>query len=302
MPPPPSGQQFVIAHGEMEATVVEVGGGLRRLSAGGRELLDGYAEDRMCRAGRGQILVPWPNRIADGRYAWDGQDLQLPLTEPPTRCAIHGLARWANWRVVRHEPDRVVMGLRLHPQPGYPFTLELEVEHRLDAEGLSVRTTAVNAGDAPCPYGAGAHPYLVVGTPTIDTVEVEAPGRVRLVADERGIPIGRAPVAGTPFDFVRPRVMGDTVLDTAFTDLARDADGRAWVRLRAPDGTAVALWMDAAHPHLMLFTGDPQPTVARRSLGVEPMTCAPNAFASGDGVRTLAPGEAFTAVWGVQAP
>lgn len=295
----PSGRQVTIRHGDAEATVVEVGGSLRRMAVGGRELLDGYAEGEICRAGRGQVLVPWPNRIADGRYAWEGETLQLALTEPPTGTAIHGLTRWMNWRVDEVADDRVAMGLRLHPQPGYPFTLDLSVSYRLDADGLTVRTTALNAGARACPYGAGAHPYLTVGTPSIDAAEVTAPGRVRLTADERGIPTGREPVAGTEADLTGARPLGGTVLDTAFTDLVRDADGRAWVRMRAPDGAGASLWMDEAHPYLMLFTGDTQPTVARRSLGVEPMTCAPNAFASGDGVRTLAPGESATSAWGL---
>lgn len=296
----PSGRQVTIRHGDADVTVVEVGGGLRRMAVAGRELLDGYAENEICRAGRGQILVPWPNRVADGRYRWAGEELQLALTEPPTRTAIHGLARWMNWRVDEHARDRVVMGLRLHPQPGYPFILDLSVEYVLSPEGLTVRTTARNSGDAPCPYAAGAHPYLTVGTPSIDAAEVSAPGRLRLTADAHGIPTGAEPVAGTPYDFTRPRPMGETVLDTAFTGLDRDGDGRAWVRMRGPDGAEVALWVDEAHPYLMLFTGDPQPTVARRSLGVEPMTCAPNGFASGKGLRTLAPGEAATSAWGIQ--
>ena len=62
----PSGKQFELAHGDQRAVVVEVGGGLRSYSAGGRELLDGYGADEMCASGRGQVLLPWPNRIEDG--------------------------------------------------------------------------------------------------------------------------------------------------------------------------------------------------------------------------------------------
>jgi aldose 1-epimerase len=72
-------------------------------------------------------------------------------------------------------------------------------------------------------------------------------------------------------------------LDTAFADLARDEPGRATVRLRAPDGAGVDLWLDAHHRYLMLFIGDTlaEPERRRRSLAVEPMTCAPDAFRSG---------------------
>jgi aldose 1-epimerase len=50
----------------------------------------------------------------------------------------------------------------------------------------------------------------------------------------------------------------------------------------------------------MVFTGDPLPDVARRSLAVEPMTCAPNAFRTGEGLLTLEPGASFTAEWGIE--
>jgi len=127
---------------------------------------------------------------------------------------------------------------------------------------------------------------------------------VRLLADERQIPTGeQEPVDGTPYDFRTPRPLGDLRIDDAFAALTRDADGRARVRLTAPDETRTAeLWMDEAYGWLMLFSGDTlSPDACRRSLGVEPMTCAPNAFQSGDGLRTLQPGETFAGAWGIRA-
>src|SRR6266545_1023620 len=96
---PPSGEQFEIAFEDQHAVVVEVGGGLRAYSAGGREVLEGYGADEMSRAGRGQVLLPWPNRVRDGRYEFDGVGYQLALTEPEHSNAIHGLVSWAPWRV-----------------------------------------------------------------------------------------------------------------------------------------------------------------------------------------------------------
>ncbi len=131
-------------------------------------------------------------------------------------------------------PDRARLRLFVPPQPGYPFALEIEVEHVLDAHGLTVRTTGRNIGDAELPFGAGFHPYLTVGTPRIDDTVLQVQAGTRLVTDERGIPTGeRAPVAGTAYDFATPRPIGATQLDTAFGDLARD-DARA--RHRPPAG------------------------------------------------------------------
>jgi len=296
----PSGRQVEIVSRDHRASVVEVGGGLRQYSIADRDVLDGYGADEICRSARGQCLLPWPNRIRDGRYEFAGQRQQLPLTEPDKHNALHGLTRWANWTVATQAADRVVMEYLLHPQPGYPHTLRLAVDYSLDPNGLTVRTTAMNVGANPCPYGAGAHPYLTVGTPTVDSIILTAPGRTRLTSDERGIPTGAQPVAGTECDFRRSRRIGATALDTAFTDLDRDDEGRARVHLNSPDGTAATFWLDEGYRYLMLFTGDSLPDVARRSLGIEPMTCAPNAFATGDGLITLEPGESSVASWGIE--
>ena len=225
---PPSGEQFEIAFGDQRATVVEVGGGLRSYSAEGRELLDGYGADEPILSGRGQVLIPWPNRLEDGAYEFDGRRHQLPLTEPERGDAIHGLVRGEPWTVGEREQHRVVMEHVLEPRPGYPFTVSLAIEYALSESGLSVRTTATNIGSDACPFGSGQHPYLTLGTPTVDSLVLSAPGATVLIEDERGIPRGREPVDGTPYDFRRPREIGATTLDDAFTDLgARHGRTRA---------------------------------------------------------------------------
>jgi aldose 1-epimerase len=264
---------------------------------GGSPVLDGYPEGEPSTSGRGQILIPWPNRLEDGSYEFDGERHQLPLDEPEHGNAIHGLVRTARWTVGGQEADRVVMEHTLEPQEGYPFSLALGVEYSLGDVGLTVRTTATNVGSRPCPYGAGAHPYLTVGSERVDTAILHIPASTVLQADERGLPVGELPVEGTAYDFRRPRPIGDTVLDHAFTGLERGSDGRARVEL---DGErSVSLWVDESYAYLMVFTGDPLPDVSRRSLAVEPMTCPPNAFRTGVDVVRLEPGESFTSVWGI---
>jgi aldose 1-epimerase len=297
---PPSGEQVAISHGDQRAVVVTVGGGLREYTAGGVEVLDGYAVDAICDGGRGQLLVPWPNRLRAGRYTWRGRDLQVALSEPERSNAIHGLARWMPWSVVERGPAGCSLQLELPAQPGYPFQLLLDVSYRLDAAGLTVTVGATNVGREACPYGAGAHPYITVGTELVDDTLLQVPAERRLVVDERQIPVASEVVVGTAFDFRQPRRIGDSVLDVAYGDLERDAGGFARATVAAPDGRSVELWVDANHPYLMVFTGDTlAPERRRRSVAIEPMTCAPNAFQSGDGLRTLEPGETFSAMWGI---
>ena len=194
------------------------------------------------------MLIPWPNRLEDGAYEFDGRRHQLPLTEPERGDAIHGLVRGERWTVGEREQHRVVMEHVLEPRPGYPFTVSLAVEYALSESGLTVRTTATNTGPDACPFGSGQHPYLTLGTPSVDSLVLSAPGATVLIEDERGIPRGREPVDGTPYDFRRPREIGATKLDDAFTDLVRGTDGRARVELRDPRSRAgLSLWVDESY-------------------------------------------------------
>jgi aldose 1-epimerase len=299
----PSGEQIELVHGGQRAVVVEVGGALRSYTVDGDDVLDGYAAAEMCSGARGQTFVPWPNRLRDGAYHFAGSDHQLALSEPARRNAIHGLVRWQAFEALERSSASVTMTHRLHPQPGFPFALRVAIEYSLDDDGLTVRTTATNTGDGPCPYGTGAHPYLTVGTPLIDDAILRCPGACWMPGDDRAIPLGSEPVGGTRYDFRTPRRIGDVELDTGFCELARDEAGVASVELATSDARRnVALWVGPAYRYLMLFTGDTLPETARRrqGLGVEPMTCAPNAFQTGVGLQVLEPGASHVAQWGIR--
>jgi aldose 1-epimerase len=129
---------------------------------------------------------------------------------------------------------------------------------------------------------------------------LQVPARTVLLSDERGLPVRRQAVEGTEYDFRQPKRIGSIKLDHAFTELERDADGLARVKLRDSDREReVFLWVDRSYSYLMLFTGDPLPDVRRRSLAVEPMSCPPNAFRTGDALVRLKPGASFTGTWGI---
>ena len=291
-----SGEQFEIALGDQRAVVVEVGGGLREYSEAGRDILDGYGTDEICPSGRGQVLSPFPNRVQDGNYEFDGRQHQLLLDEPQSGNAIHGLVRWSLWSAAEQEPDRVAMEHTLHPRPGYPFALASSrvlavawraagAKHRHQRGGGAVPLRDRGASLPDPGHRARRHGDAALSRETV------------LRADERGIPTGDVPVAGTEYDFRQARPIGATRLDNCFTDLDRDPDGLARVELGD-----LELWMDAAYPYVMLFTGDPLPDVARRSLAIEPMTCPPNAFRTGRDLIRLEPGQSTVSTWGIHPP
>jgi aldose 1-epimerase len=303
MAPFPSGEQFEIAHDEQRATIVEVGGGVREYSDGDRDVLQPYAPDVVCDGAHGMPLIPWPNRLADGRYSFDGRDYQLELSEPEKQNAIHGLLRWRNWSLMDRADDRVRMGTRLHPTDRWPFPLDVTVEYGLGGDGLTVETRARNIGVAACPYACGQHPYLSPGPRAkVDDCTLELKARTRIETDtDRQLPTGTAPVEGTEYDFRSARQIGSLEIDNALTELERDADGRAWVRLGCPDGHTVELWSDEAYPVTEIYTADTlAPPRRRLGLAAEPMTAPPNALATGELIVRLEPGEEHVARWGVR--
>ena len=292
-----SGESIPLLHGRFAAEIVTVGACLRGLTADGHDLVAGWPAGEMCPSSRGAVLMPWPNRVADGAYDFGGEHLQLALTEPAKHNALHGLVHWVPWTVAERATDRVALTYELPPQAGYPFALDLRVDYRLGDDGLTTTLSATNVGDRPAPYGTGLHPYLTVGRQVDDCV-LTLPAETWCAMSERGHASPAEPVAGTPYDFREPRRLGGTVLNDAFTDLDRD-DGRATVRLTSGEG-GVAFWVDEHHRWLQVYTADDTAS-PRVSVAVEPMTAPPDAFNSGEDLVVLEPGQTFTASWGVRA-
>src|SRR5207247_1223124 len=265
-------------------------------------VIDGFSPEEASSAGRGQVLAPWPNRLDGGTYEFAGREGRAPIDEPEHGNAIHGLVRWLPWDLVAKPMDSVTLNHVIQQPDAYPWRVEVAVTYALDADGLTVTTTATNRSDIDAPFGLGFHPYVTVGTVFVDEADLEVPARRRLVADERGLPTGDELVGGTEFDFATPRPIGATRLDTCYTDLDRGGDGRAIVRLASPTGDrSVGVWVDERFPYLMIYTGDTLAPASRRRLGiaVEPMTCPPNAFRSGTDVTRLEPGAPWEGRWGI---
>lgn len=285
---------------------MEVGGGIRRYSSRGLEVFDGYPEAQMCSGGRGQLLAPWPNRLGGGCYSWNGATHQLALSEPDRGNAIHGLVRWSAWHLEATGPAEAYAHHRLHPQPGWPWTVDFAVRYELGSEGLRVTTTATNSSpvsSGPCPMGLGWHPYLrALSGEVVDHDVLELPATEVLRTDQRGLPVAREPLPAQ-LDFRSPRPIGDLALDHAFGGLSRNQQGLAVATLSSSDAAKrLVLWMDPAFRYVMVYSGDTLAETSRRrqGLALEPMTCPPDALRSGEDLWVLGPGESRAATWGVQ--
>lgn len=303
---PPTGEQWTLDHGDDVLTVVEIGGGLREWTRRGTPVLAGYSATEECTSGRGQQLIPWPNRIRDGQYTWGDTAYQLPVTEPALHNASHGLVRWVPWRLIDVGAAHLTVGFQLHPQPGWSGQLDLTTTYAVGPDGLTVTSSATNVGDGAVPFGYGAHPYVAIGELPVEDVELVIPATTRAAVDERLLPTGRGPVdevdatTGTDLDHRVRRAIGARRLDTAFTDLTRDDDGRWRVRVSAPGRSDVVVWGDEAFDWVQVFSGKAEADQSgAHGIAVEPMTCPADAFNSGDGLIRLEPGETWSGTWGI---
>lgn len=177
----------------------------------------------------------------------------------------------------------------------------MQVTYAVGEGGLTVDVTARNGGTGVAPFGYGAHPYLMAGEATVDELTLTVPADSVCEMDlDQLVPVtGSArtslrPVEQTGLDFRAPRSLDGVKLDAAFTSLPAQ-----WVvRLDGP--RAVELWADAAFPWAQVFTGDSLPAGRARNTGVavEPMTCPPNALATGEWLIHLHPRQEWRGTWG----
>ncbi|WP_313023230.1 aldose 1-epimerase family protein [Mobilicoccus sp.] len=290
--PSPTGAQYPLTAGEAVAVVTEVGAALRSFRIGERDVVVPFGEDERPPAVHGAVLVPWPNRVGDGRYEWDGRTRQLDLSEPDRHNAIHGLVRHTRWQLLRHEVDEVELGLDLVPRDGYPHPLRHRVRYALGADRLTVSLVTENLGDNDAPYGAGFHPWLSPGRHPLDACEarVDAAGWVR--ADDRLLPVETTAEIPAGVDLRTPRRLRGLELDDAYVIAGGDRPG---IHLTDPDGVTASVRALEGFTRWQVFTGDGIPAAYERSgLAAEPMTCGADAFRTGDELVVLAPGDAHT--------
>ncbi len=287
----------MIEAGAHRAAIAEVGAGLQRYAYGGVDVTCTYGDDVLPPKCCGTTLVPWPNRIRDGRYTFERVAYQLALTEPGPRNAIHGLGRWARWLKMKHTEDQVTLRLDVVPQNGYPFELRIEVTYAVHAElGLMATIGARNLGHGRAPFGAGSHPYLSTRGHALADTTVQVPAAEMLVVDDKQVPVGARSVSRTPNDLRRGKRLRALRFDDGFTGLST-ADGRGVAEVRTPAGGA-QLWFDETYRFLQVFTVDAL-TPGQAGVAIEPMTCAPDAFNSGAGLIVLEPGGGWTGSWGI---
>lgn len=295
----PTGDQYALrsADGRVTAEIAQVGAALRALTVGGVDLVPRYPLELPTPAGSGIVLVPWPNRVRDGKWTQRGETRQLAITEPATGNASHGLLRFASYSVAARDAASITLSAPVVPQTGYPFHLGTSVTYAIDGTGLEVTHAISNLGRDDAPVALGTHPYLCIADVDTADLVLRSSGSTRFVVDDQKVPTGQEPVDAAT-DLRAGRRVGELSLDTAFGDLARDDDGRIRTTLTAPDGRSLTLWQGEGFDYVQVFTTDRYPGHPL-ALAVEPMTAPADALNSGQGLRWLGPGESWELRWGI---
>ena len=309
-----NGELIDLVAGDYEARIASSGAMLVHLRRQGRDLIMPFDAETALPAGwQGKTLLPWANRIAGARYDYGGAEYLVACNEPASGSALHGLAGWMDWQVADDDPSgpddgaprsQVVLELSLLASYGYPWSLEVSALFQLDAEhGLGVTVTATNVGAArpappvpgapevdgelaSAPYGVSCHPYLTRSVPLDDCV-LTIPAAEVLDVDEHMAPTHRRSVQGTDWDWRGGRLVGTTQTDNAYTCLP---EGVWEVSLRGGQGDR-AVVMSSDTPWVQAYTAD---ELSRPGVAIEPMTCPPNAFNSGEDLIALAVGQSHS--------
>lgn len=227
-------------------------------------------------------LVPFSNRIRDGRFRFGRHSVVLPQNMPGQRHAIHGHGFQQPWSVTARSETALSLAYT-HAPDAWPFDYEAWQRFTLAGPRLSIEIGLRNTGDEPMPAGIGLHPYI------------QREPEMRLAASVTGVWLGDAEVMPTGHSAPPPAAMDlnatprvdDLVLDNCYTGW----DHRA--RLEWPEWRA-SLDIEATPPLDFLVVYAP---AARHVLCVEPVSHvidAINLAAQGvpnTGARKLAPGE-----------
>src|SRR4051794_38289946 len=209
--------EVTVTSGSAELAVDLRGGGLRALMVDQWNVLDGYEPGAVPSGRRGGVLLPWPNRIRDGRWTWQGRQLQLEVASPDKPAAMHGVVSAQPWQLLDQAADRVTVGTVVEPRSGYPFRLAAAIDYVLEPDRLESTVRVRNVGPDAAPFGVGLHPYLAVGATgdgDIDGADLELPARTLLVVDDGGLPTGER----RDFDGAVGRI-GNRAFDDPLTDL-----------------------------------------------------------------------------------
>ncbi|MBC8184400.1 aldose 1-epimerase [candidate division KSB1 bacterium] len=291
---------------EYIAIIPECGGLVNELvlskASNNYSIIDGYTtvddlnEYRMHKSSK---LIPFPNRIKDGKYEFSGKKFQLPINQPDENHAIHGFIYDKKFKITNTEINDNEASITLEYSyngeiEGYPFKFITEMIYTLTAEdGFNCQTLVQNLGETSMPFGDGWHPYFKFDK-KVDELLLKIPTDIKTMVDERMIPTGEI-LPFNNFNELTKINYGD--LDTGF----RIAGEEGFVETEIFDpeeNLKIKIYQETGekkYNFLQIYI-----PASRESIAIEPMTCNTDAFNNKDGLIVLEPGEVFEGNYGVK--
>lgn len=239
-------------------------------------------------------MLPFPNRIENGRYNFGGKSYNLPIVH--NKHAMHGLIRDKTLEVVGTKTDNNHASVKFRykydgSMPGYPFKYEAIFTYSLFKErGFICDTDVTNIDSVPIPMGDGWHPYFRTKG-KVDKLQIKIPSKYRVEVNEL-IPTGKL----IPESYTEAITIGKKEYDTGF--VLEEKKGRAATEIYDPElDIKIVVWQETGkgkYNYLQLYIPPD-----RNSIAIEPMSIATNAFNNKMGLIVLEPGQSFKASYGV---
>lgn len=280
---------------DFHAEINSVGATLLKLSYKGRDLIEpSLAISRY----HGALLAPWPNRIRDGKYFFQGKFFKTGINEVTRNNALHGLVNSLDFELKSQTKTNLHLTGFLKPGEEYPSELKFDSYFVLENDGLRWSVLTENVGTSNAPFGISIHPYLVTGRDLkIDDCFLRFNSNQYLeVDDQRLLPIEVRNVDSRDFNFNSRSRIGPKFIDHAFKVPSVEHERR--IELTDENGFGTFMEYDDGARWIQIHTADREGGAdSRRCLAVEPMSCPPDAFNSGLDIVNLAPKQQFQMGW-----
>ena len=222
-------------------------------------------------------LVPYANRIAQGRFTDDGVSYDLPRNfKPDHPHTLHGTGWLSAWRMAEQAVDSVVLEHDHVGDAHWPWPFAAQQRFTLAPGSMMIELAVQSLADRPVPAGLGLHTYF----PCDDATRLTMTTEQAWLSDADDLRTEAAPAghfgdwhAGAP-------VPGDTLIDNSYSGW----DGQARVTQRD-------------HVLHLSATGAPDCHLyrppAESFFCLEPVSHLPDAI-NREGMALLAPGAALT--------
>lgn len=283
----------------------QTGAGIMRYAVSGMEIVYGYDSLENKGSGMGDVLFPFPGRVENAEYNFQGQHYKLSEIELNNGNALHGFVRDKQFNIVDKKDNSVSLIYKInkseYQSKGYPFDCQLTISYFLDQKGLTCQAKVSNTGEVSLPFGLGFHPYFLLGEKLIDNLTLQFSARNLVEFDQTLKPTGKLiKLDGKKLNFRTGKKIGNQVIDNCFTTLEYQ-DGVHETILSA-DNLKIKIWQDENFPYLQMYSAD---TIGqeyfRKGFAIEPQTCVGYAFNKPEmGLKVLSSGEEFIGEWGIR--